>query len=110
MIATAEDSEIKLTQFNKLISELLRGTMVRNCFRPWEIELLLDIEGCSLKDGNKKEILRRYQKFVQRKMEKGAPAPWKLSQYLEDLKARRNTQSFRKRPDPEQYVSPPPAA
>jgi hypothetical protein len=110
MGATREDSEVRLTQFNKLISELLRGTIVRNCFRPWEIELLLDIETCNLRDGNKKEILRRYQRFVQRKMEKGAPAPLKLSEYLEDLKARRTAQSLRKRQVAGQLVTPRTAA
>ncbi|MCS7025453.1 MAG: hypothetical protein NZV14_11680 [Bryobacteraceae bacterium] len=78
-----------LHQFNKLIQELLRGTLSRNTFRPWEIELLLDIERCDLKDSNKKEMLRRYQKSVQRQMEKGARAPMKLSEYLNALKAKR---------------------
>lgn len=83
------DNELILNQFNKLIQELLRGNINRNSFRPWEIDLLLDIEHCNLKDGAKKETLRRYQKFVQRQMEKGAPNPTKLSVYLEGLKMKR---------------------
>lgn len=77
------DSEAILAQFNKLIQELLRGTMNRNTFRPWEIELLLDIEACQVRDNAKRETLRRYQKAVQRQMEKGSPAPMKLSEFLE---------------------------
>ena len=50
--------------FNRLIQELLRGNMNRNTFRPWEIELLLDIEACSLRESSKREILRRYQRAV----------------------------------------------
>jgi hypothetical protein len=84
-----EDSEVMLSQFNRLIQELLRGNITRNCFRPWEIELLLDIETCNLKDGSKRETLRRYQRVVQRQMEKGAPTPMKLSEYLNSLRARR---------------------
>ena len=83
------DSEAVLAQFNRLIQELLRGNMNRNTFRPWEIELLLDIEACSLRDANKRDTLKRYQKAVQRHMEKGAATPLKLSEYLNALKAKR---------------------
>jgi hypothetical protein len=78
-----------LAQFNRLIQELLRGNMHRNTFRPWEIELLLDIETCNLRESTKRETLRRYQRAVQRHMEKGARTPLKLSEYLESVKAKR---------------------
>src|SRR5258707_345047 len=90
MIDAVQDSEIVLARFNRLIQELLRGTMNRNTFRQWEIDILLDIEGCSLRDAGKRDILRRYQKAVQRAMDRGAPAPMKLSEYLGTLKAARN--------------------
>ena len=77
-------SDAHLTVFNKLVSDLLKGTLTRNTFRPWEIEILLDIEGCNLREGSKRETLRRYQKAVQRQMEKGAAYPMKLSEYLEN--------------------------
>lgn len=83
------DSEAVLHQFNRLVQELLRGTLNRNTFRPWEVELLLDIEHCNLRDSTKRETLRRYQKAVQRHMEKGGERPLKLSEYLDALKARR---------------------
>ncbi len=83
------DAETLLNQFNRLVQELLRGTMSRNTFRPWEIEILLDIETCQLKDGQKRETLRRYQRAVQRQMEKGATAPMKLSEYLEANRVKR---------------------
>ena len=75
-------SDAHLTVFNKLVSDLLKGTLTRNTFRPWEIEILLDIEGCNLREGSKRETLRRYQKAVQRQMEKGAAYPMKLSEYI----------------------------
>src|SRR6185369_2824041 len=84
------DSETVLAQFNRLIQELLRGNMQRNTFRPWEIELLLDIETCALRDAARRETLRRYQRAVQRHMEKGARLPLKLSEYLESVKAKKN--------------------
>lgn len=77
-------SDVHLQQFNKLIAELLRGNMTRNTFRPWEIDVLLDIESCNLREGAKRETLRRYQKAVQRQMEKGTIYPMKLSDYLEN--------------------------
>lgn len=89
MMDSLPDSEAVLAQFNRLIGELLRGTMNRNTFRPWEIDVLLDIEMCNLRDGNKREILRRYQKANQRHMEKGSRLPLKLSEYLEAQRIRR---------------------
>ncbi len=77
------DPEAVLAQFNKLIQELLRGCITRNTFRPWEIEILLDIESCDLRDAARRETLRRYQRAVQRNIEKGARRPLKLSEYLE---------------------------
>lgn len=87
MLAETQDSEVVLTRFNKLMHDLLRGTMNRNTFQPWEIELLLDIEACNLKDALGRETLRRYQKAVQRAMEKGARAPMRLSEYLSGKKS-----------------------
>src|ERR1700681_667069 len=87
------DSDAVLAQFNRLIQELLRGNMHRNTFRPWEVELRLDIEGCTLRESAKRETLKRYQKAVQRHMEKGARLPLKLSEYLDGLKAKRASQT-----------------
>jgi len=87
------DSDAVLAQFNRLIQELLRGNMHRNTFRPWEIDLLLDIESCNLREASKRETLRRYQKAVQRHMEKGARLPLKLSEYLEAVKKKQSTQA-----------------
>lgn len=85
------DGDAILAQFNRLMNELLRGKLIRNTFRPWEIELLLDIQMCDLKDGQKRETLRRYQRAVQRQMEKGSLSPMKLSDYLAANRAKRLT-------------------
>ena len=76
-----------LNRFNKLLQELVRGNMNRNTFQPWEIDILLDIEHCNLREAVKRETLRRYQKAVQRAMEKGARTPFKLSEYLSGKKS-----------------------
>jgi hypothetical protein len=75
-------------QFNRLIAELLSGNM-RHVFRPWEIQILLDIDRCNVRTGLLHETLRQYRKAVQRQMEKGPGPPMLLSQYLESLLAKR---------------------
>jgi hypothetical protein len=86
MLVETLDSDAVLARFNKLIHDLLRGTMARNTFQPWEIEILLDIEACNLRDAVGRETLRRYQKAVQRAMEKGARTPMLLSDYISNKK------------------------
>lgn len=81
------DSEARLNRFNRLMQELIRGTMSRNTFQPWEIDILVDIEMCQVHEPVKRETLRRYQKAVQRSMEKGAPMPLRLSEYLRGKKS-----------------------
>ncbi len=86
MLVQTIDSEARLNRFNRLMQELIRGTITRNTFQPWEIEILLDIEGCQIREPVKRETLRRYQKAVQRSMEKGAQMPLRLSEYLNGKK------------------------
>ncbi len=86
MLVQTIDSEARLNRFNRLMQELIRGTMNRNTFQPWEIEILLDIETCQIREPVKRETLRRYQKAVQRSMEKGAQMPLRLSEYLSGKK------------------------
>jgi hypothetical protein len=87
-------SEEILSQFNRLIRELLRGQINRNTFRPWEVELLLDIESCQLRESSRDSVLRRYQKAVQKQIERGAERPMKLSEFLGPKRpARRSTLS-----------------
>jgi hypothetical protein len=86
MLVQTIDSEARLNRFNRLMQELIRGTMNRNTFQPWEIDILLDIEACQVLEPVKRETLRRYQKAVQRSMEKGAPMPLRLSEYLSGKK------------------------
>jgi hypothetical protein len=76
------DPEDTLAQFNRLLRELLRGQIARNTFRPWEVELLLDIESCGLRETSRDATLRRYQKAVQRQLLRGVEQPMKLSEFL----------------------------
>lgn len=83
------DIEIVHAQFHRLMNELLKGSIVRNTFQPWEITLLLDIQACDPGDSSRKDLLKRYQKANQRAYERGAKMPMTMSEYLNGLKARR---------------------
>jgi hypothetical protein len=69
-------------QFNRLIRELLRGRASRETFQPWEVELLVDIHNCQIKESARENVLRRYQRVVQRRIAKGDTVPMKLSEFL----------------------------
>jgi len=84
--------ELLRNRFNRLMNELARGEIVRNSFQPWEVEILLDIETCGLEPRKRIDILRQYQKAVQKQMERGnGPPLMKLSEYLHSKSTRRPT-------------------
>jgi hypothetical protein len=80
--------ELMLNRFNRLINEVMRGAIARNSFLPWEVDLLLDMETCQLDRRRRTDILRQYQRAVERQMESGPGPPMKLSEFLE-VRARR---------------------
>jgi hypothetical protein len=82
-----EDSQGILARFNRLMRDLERGVSTRNCFRPWEVELLLDIQGSDLGTANRRRVLCRYRRAVERRLEEGASRPLKLSEYLAGSRA-----------------------
>ena len=83
------DSDAVLMQFNHLMKELSDGHSRRNNFRPWEIDILMDIESCDFGAASKQDVLRGYQNAVRRQMEKGVRLPLKLSEYMELIRIKR---------------------
>ena len=71
-----------LNRFKRLIGELSRREMTRNSFQSWEIDLLLDFDACELPVRRRLDILRQYQKAVERQLESGSGPPMKLSDFL----------------------------
>jgi hypothetical protein len=89
---TADDLiqlELMLNRFNRLIAELLRGSIVRTTFHPWEVAILLDMDTCPLEPRKRAEILRQYQRAVEKQMETGPGPPMKLSEFLQLRMTRR---------------------
>ena len=76
------DGECVLIRFNRLMREVEQGAVNRNCFQPWEIELLVDMDACQLPARRKRETLRRYERAFRRRIERGSSEPLKLSEYL----------------------------
>ncbi|MBA3974228.1 MAG: hypothetical protein C0504_08440 [Candidatus Solibacter sp.] len=97
MSLTVTELEARLVQFNKLMAELIRGGIRRTTFQPWEIEVLLDIEACDLRDSNRREILKRYQRAANKFFDRGGRSVLKLSEYLD--KRHRRLQGAEAPPD-----------
>jgi hypothetical protein len=76
------DQELTLNRFNRLIGEVTRGALARNSFQPWEAEILMDLENCHLKRRRRTDILRQYQKAVERQLRNSFDPPMKLSEFL----------------------------
>ena len=68
--------------------EIESGSLQRNSFHAWEVELIVDLEQCDIR-ANRRRLLRRYQKAAVRNLEMGAQRPLKLSEYLARTRARR---------------------
>jgi hypothetical protein len=88
---TADDlveRELMFHRFRRLITEVIRGQMKRTVFQPWEVEILIDIDSCSVPARRRVGALRHYLTAVERQLERGPGPPMKLSEFLE-LRIRR---------------------
>jgi hypothetical protein len=76
------DLELMANRFNRLVKELLEGEVRRTSFQPWEVHLLLDLQDCRLTRSRRDEALRRYQRVVQKQLERGELPPVKFADFL----------------------------
>ena len=83
------ERELDLNRFKRLMGEVMRGQIGRNSFLAWEVDILLDFDACELEPRRRTEILRQYQRAVERQFECGPGPPMKLSQFLVE-RARRS--------------------
>ena len=72
------------TSYNQLIQELIGGNIRRNTFSRLEMDLLLDLQMANVRKTARAELLRRYQRHVQRQMVAGTAAPHRFSRFLEE--------------------------
>jgi hypothetical protein len=83
----------ELTSFNQLVQDVIGGTVRRNTFTQWELELLLDLQTCRIRKSARPEVLRRYLKAVQQHFAQGGTSPLRLSAFLEREAQERETQN-----------------
>jgi len=77
-----QDLELQLNRFNRLVKELLQGEVRRTSFQPWEVGFLLDLEACRLTRSRRNEALKRYQRAVQRQIERRQYPPMRFADFL----------------------------
>jgi hypothetical protein len=76
------DLELMANRFNRLVKEILQGEVRRNCFQPWEVHFLLDVQDCRLTRSRRDEALRRYLRVVVRQVERGELPPIRFSDFV----------------------------
>lgn len=76
------DLELIANRFNRLVKELLQGSVRRNSFQPWEVALLVDLQECHLTRSRRDEALRRYQRVVQKQLERRELPPVRFAEFL----------------------------
>jgi len=77
----APDFELMANRFNRLVKELLEGQVRRTSFQPWEVDFLLDVQDCGMTRSRRDEALRRYQRVVQRQVERGELPPIRFADF-----------------------------
>jgi hypothetical protein len=81
--------ELMRNRFLRLMGDLRRGATERNTFEPWEVELLIDLQTCQLERKRRRQLLKQYERAVERQMDVGPGPPMKLSEYLQSRTMRR---------------------
>lgn len=82
------ERELMLSQFNRFIQDLLRDHVSRNCFCAWEIELLVDLQDCPLREAGRRSTLLQYQKAGLRHLANGFSTPLKFSEFFQQRGAK----------------------
>jgi hypothetical protein len=81
---------ILIAQFNALLQEVISGQFQRCTFAPWELDLLLDIESCSVRQSSRVGLLRRYQHAACQRALIGPQPILRFSDFLIEQRRRRS--------------------
>jgi hypothetical protein len=82
-MAESKTEQSEMTALHQLVQDILGGSVRRNTFSQWELELLLDLQTCGIRKGSRSETLRRYVRAVQQHYAQGAMGPLRLSAFLD---------------------------
>lgn len=88
-MADTVTQQVDLAQFNRLIHDLIHGGMKRNTFQTWELDLMLDLESCRIRNAARDEVLRRYQRAVQKRFAAGVLEMLTVSAFVAAERAHR---------------------
>jgi hypothetical protein len=66
VVINEQIDNVHVNDLNRLVQELLRGGPRRSIFSVWEMEFLLDMETCRIRKTSRENLLRRYQRAVQK--------------------------------------------
>ena len=81
---------VEIGQFNRLIQEIIQSSLKRSTFQTWELELLLDLESCRIRRSAREDLLRRYQRAVQKQLGgSGNGAISRISDFLANERGKR---------------------
>ena len=78
-----------MSSVSQFVHEVISGSVRRNTFTPWELELLLDLQASRVRKGSRPEVLKRYLRAAQQDAAHGSSDLLRLSAFL----ARENEQS-----------------
>lgn len=90
-MAESKTEHLEMTALHQLVQEIIGGSVRRNTFSQWELELLLDLQTCGVRKGSRSETLRRYLRAVQQHYSQGAMGPLRLSTFLDRENQRSRT-------------------
>ncbi len=82
-MSESKAEQVELTALHQLVQEIIVGSVRRNTFSQWELELLLDLQTCRIRKGARSEMLRRYIRAVQQHYAQGAIGPLRLAAFLD---------------------------
>ena len=83
VMADPRAERAEMMSINRLVHEIIGGSVRRHTFSQWELELLLDLQTCRIRKSARAELLRRYVRAVQQHFSEGALAPLRLSAFVD---------------------------
>jgi hypothetical protein len=84
-----DTGRVTIEAFERFMREVASGSLKRNAFAAWEVDLLLDLQQVRMERGRSEQLMRRYRQAARKYLERGADVPLKLSEYIAGVHRRR---------------------
>jgi hypothetical protein len=73
---------VTVESFERFMREVTTGSLRRNAFQNWEIELLIDIQQVRVERGRSEQLMRRYRQAARKFIERSHGQLLTMSDYL----------------------------